>query len=55
MLRSRSYKMSVALAVIIVSSLCWGQKDSGSIVGAVKDASGAVVAGASLDEAMAQL
>jgi len=46
MVWSRSYRLSAALVVIIVSSLCWGQKDSGSIVGAVKDASGAVVAGA---------
>jgi len=32
--------------VILLSALCWGQKDTGSIVGTVKDPSGAVIAGA---------
>jgi hypothetical protein len=32
--------------VVLIACLAWGQKDMGSIVGTVKDASGAVVAGA---------
>ena len=35
-----------SLVLILLAAVCWGQKDTGSIVGTVKDASGAVVAGA---------
>jgi hypothetical protein len=34
------------LLVFLLTALCWGQKDTGSIVGVVKDPSGAVIAGA---------
>jgi hypothetical protein len=36
------------LAFILLASLCWAQKDTGSIVGTVRDKSGAVVPGASV-------
>jgi hypothetical protein len=32
--------------VILLAAVCWAQKDTGSLVGTVKDSSGAVVAGA---------
>ena len=36
----------VLLTFVLVAGLCWAQKDTGTIVGTVKDSSGAVVAGA---------
>jgi len=34
------------LSVVLVTGLCWGQKDTGTIVGTVRDSTGAVVANA---------
>ena len=46
MTRSLSQVCCAFLLMILLAGVCWGQKDSGSIVGTVKDSSGAVVAGA---------
>ena len=46
MYRSRSYTRFVAMVLMSVSSLCWAQKDTGAIVGTLKDSTGAVVAAA---------
>jgi hypothetical protein len=43
---SLRYGWCASLLLILLAGVCWGQKDSGSIVGTVKDPSGAVVAGA---------
>lgn len=43
---SLRYVWCASLALILLAGVCWGQKDTGSIVGTVKDPSGAVVAGA---------
>lgn len=43
----RQSRLVVAsVAMILLTTVCWGQKDSGTIVGTVRDPSGAVVAGA---------
>jgi hypothetical protein len=36
------------ILLVLVSALCWAQKDAGTIVGTVRDPSGAVVAGATV-------
>ncbi|HET7207887.1 MAG TPA: TonB-dependent receptor [Terriglobales bacterium] len=40
------YFFFISVAMLLMTSLGWGQKDTGSIVGTVRDSSGAVVSGA---------
>jgi len=45
----RTFRVALlSILLILVSALCWAQKDAGTIVGTVKDATGAVVSGASV-------
>ncbi|MBZ5652607.1 MAG: TonB-dependent receptor [Acidobacteriia bacterium] len=44
MTRSLKHVCCASLLVIVLAAVGWGQKDSGTIVGTVKDASGAVLA-----------
>lgn len=46
MRRSLKHVRCASLLVILLAAVCWAQKDTGSLVGTVKDSSGAVVAGA---------
>lgn len=42
----RTFRFAFSFFLIVVSTLCWAQKDTGSIVGTVTDPSGALVSGA---------
>jgi len=43
MARSLRYGLIISTALLLLAGVCWGQKDTGSIVGTVKDSSGAVI------------
>lgn len=42
----QSPKVFLLMVMLLFASVCWGQKDTGSIVGVIRDSSGAVIPGA---------